>query len=240
MNLLLWCLLPCRPRSPSYYTLHFNGDAARLMLDAELAGVGQQARQKAPQPAAASNTLQQVEQDGWRSHPFPASKSSNSSGTSGSNGDGSASEGGQQQPKRVLIGHSMGGAAAAEGVISNPKGVAALVLVAPAVVALWLGPPDEAAGDAVATGGQRGSRKLPSHLPACLPQPPCFLGAPDWGCFAKPALVATPHVRCAACLACRIAHFMCRPGGCGGACVSRRPSWGPAAPRILGISRLCP
>ena len=75
-------------------------------------------------------------------------------------------EGEQQQPKRVLIGHSMGGAAAAEGVISNPEGVAALVLVAPAVVALWLGPPEEAAGDAVATGALTSSSAC-SCLAAC-------------------------------------------------------------------------
>jgi pimeloyl-ACP methyl ester carboxylesterase len=52
----------------------------------------------------------------------------------------------------VLIGHSMGGAAAAEGVIHSPDGVDALVLVAPAIVALWLGPPEQAAGDPVAAG----------------------------------------------------------------------------------------
>ena len=147
-----YCGALCRPRSPSYYSLHFNGDAARLILDAELAGA-QQAQQQAPQPAGvASPDAQQQGQQGWRSHPLPSSSSSSSIGSSRSNGDGLALEGEQQQPKRVLIGHSMGGAAAAEGVISNPEGVAALVLVAPAVMALWLGPPEEAAGDAVATG----------------------------------------------------------------------------------------
>jgi pimeloyl-ACP methyl ester carboxylesterase len=46
----------------------------------------------------------------------------------------------------------MGGAAAAESLIAAPQGVAALVLVAPAIVALWLGPPEESAGDPIARG----------------------------------------------------------------------------------------
>jgi pimeloyl-ACP methyl ester carboxylesterase len=54
--------------------------------------------------------------------------------------------------KRVLIGHSMGGAAVAEAVIQQPDGVDALVLVAPAIVALWTGIPAAARGDTIATG----------------------------------------------------------------------------------------
>ena len=46
----------------------------------------------------------------------------------------------------------MGGAAVAEGVIGRPEGVAGLVLVAPAIVALWASQPAEARGDAVTTG----------------------------------------------------------------------------------------
>lgn len=42
-----------------------------------------------------------------------------------------------KKKKRVIMGHSMGAAAAAEGVIANPEGVSALILVAPAIVAFW-------------------------------------------------------------------------------------------------------
>jgi len=43
----------------------------------------------------------------------------------------------KKKKKRVIIGHSMGAAAAAEGVIAHPEGVSALILVAPAIVAFW-------------------------------------------------------------------------------------------------------
>jgi len=46
----------------------------------------------------------------------------------------------------------MGGAAAAEAVIQNPENIAALVLVAPAIVAWWMGIPDAAKSDYVTAG----------------------------------------------------------------------------------------
>ena len=60
----------------------------------------------------------------------------------------------RKKVKRVVIGHSMGAAAAAEGVIRHPQDVSGLVLVAPAIVALWTGvpPPTAAKGDLVARG----------------------------------------------------------------------------------------
>jgi pimeloyl-ACP methyl ester carboxylesterase len=62
-----------------------------------------------------------------------------------------AAPAGAPAPARVLVGHSMGGAAAAEALIRRPGGYDALVLVAPAIVASWTSPPARAAGDAVAT-----------------------------------------------------------------------------------------
>lgn len=155
-----------RPRSPSYYTLHFNGDTALSILDAELsaaqqaAAVSHSAASTTSSSPAAALPPQQKEQ--LRSHPVQKSASAGSVDSTGSaddcTGDSFAAGGPSPAapsaawPKRVLIGHSMGGAAAAEGVISCSEGVDALVLVAPAIVAFWLGPPEEAAGDPMATG----------------------------------------------------------------------------------------
>ena len=156
---------PCRPRSPAYYTLHFNGDAARSILDAELAA--QQAQQGAVSSSwlagsrASGGAAQQAQQaqQALRSYPIPATTSSSSldsldGGEAASDGPAAAQQVQQaQQARRILIGHSMGAAATAEELISNPEGVEAVVLVAPAIVALWFGPPPQPSGDAVGTGG---------------------------------------------------------------------------------------
>lgn len=90
-----------RPRTDRPYTLHFNGAAARAILE-----------------------LQGKELDSQGLH----------------------------KKKKVLIGHSMGGAAAAEGAIQDPESVSALVLVAPAIVALWMGIRSKAKGNPIAQG----------------------------------------------------------------------------------------
>ena len=185
----------CRPRSRRSYSLHFNGEAARSIMDAELAPLPQQQQQQQGEKA-----------ESWRSHPIPTSDSCSSLGSGG---------GGQQQQqqavkpgrrRRVLVGHSMGGAAAAEGVISQPEGVAALVLVAPAIVALWGGPPEGAKGDPVALGAclclccvSRGRvpwRALQQKLPEAhcsvsftdVPSPP-----PSFRCFTCRHPPCHPH-----------------------------------------------
>jgi pimeloyl-ACP methyl ester carboxylesterase len=144
---------PCRPRSPCYYTLHFNGEAALAILGAELAAA------QAPAPAPPT-PLPRVA--ALRSHPLPGGDASEDDCDAGEGaaagcqpaaaGAADAAPGRTVKRKRILIGHSMGGAAAAEAVIAAPESVAALVLVAPAVVALWLGPPQEAAADPFASG----------------------------------------------------------------------------------------
>lgn len=93
--------LSMRPSNNKYYTLVFNGSAAKTILE------------------------EHVEFGG--------------------------SEGKTSKKKMVIIGHSMGAAAAAEGIIADPTGVTAVVLVAPAIVALWPAPPMQAAEDPVAT-----------------------------------------------------------------------------------------
>lgn len=219
-----------RPRGRQYYTLHFSGDAARAIMDAEVAGTlgrRQQLQQQLRQEEGDQGGL------GLKSYPLPTPAASRSS----SWGDLAAAEEGTQQaqqqaeaqqaqqeeaqqaqqaqgkqaqqaqqqhpledsaledsgeeaaapaePKRILIGHSMGGAAVAEGVISNPQGVAAIVLVAPAVVALWMGPPEEAAGDPVATGlavveELVAAGDLPGEVPR-QPSSPQFMSRSDSG-----------------------------------------------------------
>lgn len=148
----------CRPRSPKFYTLHFNGDAARAIIDAELSGqLAQQEKreewrkQQQQQWDKAGDEAPQQSLGQWRSHPLgpgPLSRSSSAASLADA-GDEPA----QAQPQRICIGHSMGGAAAAEAVIANPEGFSALVLVAPAIVALWMGPPEGSGGDSVAAGG---------------------------------------------------------------------------------------
>lgn len=158
---------PCRPRSPAYYTLHFNGDVARSILDAELAA--QQAQQGGVSSSwlagsrASGSAVQQAQQaqQALRSYPIPATTSSSSldsldGGEAASDGPAAAQQ--EQQARRILIGHSMGAAATAEELISNPEGVEAVVLVAPAIVALWFGPPPQPSGNAVGTGGLGGRR----------------------------------------------------------------------------------
>lgn len=120
----------CRPYASRYYTLDFNGEVAREVMDAELARLHpqqpQQAHQDQEQSAAAAEEAGPASSD-------PADRAS-------------------AQPRRILCGHSMGAAAVVEEVIRRPEGVAALVLVAPAVVALWPGPPAGASEDLVTEG----------------------------------------------------------------------------------------
>ncbi|KAL4422443.1 hypothetical protein ABPG75_008640 [Micractinium tetrahymenae] len=159
-----------RPRSPKYYTLHFNGDAARAIMVAELSGQlaqhDKRSEWRQQQQQQWGEKQQQWGEKGgggasqaglgeWRSHPLGSGGLSRGS-SAASLADWADEEAQRaqraQQPRRICIGHSMGGAAAAEGVIANPEGVAALVLVAPAIVALWMGPPEEAADDRVTSG----------------------------------------------------------------------------------------
>lgn len=124
----------CRPSASRYYTLEFNGEVAREVMDAELARLHPQQPQQAQQeePAAAAK-------------PSPAA--AEAAAPAGPDADRASA-----QPRRILCGHSMGAAAVVEGVIRRPEGIAALILVAPAVVALWPGPPAGAAADPMTEG----------------------------------------------------------------------------------------
>ena len=178
--------LSTRPRGSEFYTMSFNGQAARAVMDAELAK-RQRGPQLQPQATGASGDLTC---GGAPEPPGPAASIGSTCGSGGVGGAGgeqgsSRSPGAQRQQeareeeteelgsrqgvKRVLVGHSMGGAAVAEGVIASPEGIVGLVLVAPAIVALWAGPPPEAKGDAVATGAGGGVTRAALHC--CSP---CF------------------------------------------------------------------
>ncbi len=178
-------------------------------MDAELAA---QQAQQAQQGGVSSSWLagirggaggggqqaQQAQQE-LRSYAIPSASSSSSleslDDEPAADGPAAAQQAQQaQQARRVLVGHSMGAAATAEGLISNPEGVEAVVLVAPAIVALWFGPPEEASGDAMATGGLwfcTGMILVPLELCFVLGvrlwlPPGCILAPSMYGCVCAP------------------------------------------------------
>lgn len=104
-----------RPSWPNAYSLVFNGSAATRIIDTELYKI-------------INNTAHKEEKTNGDENAGLASMSSHSLSCH----------------KKVLIGHSMGGASAAEGVIHHPEDISALVLVAPAIVAFWTGISEEA------------------------------------------------------------------------------------------------
>ncbi len=112
-----------RPSWAKAYSLGFNGTAASHILDAELDKI---MNKSAIGTATANNNN---EENTSADTTAPSSLPSSHSLT---------------RLKKVLIGHSMGGASAAEGVIRNPEDISALVLVAPAIVAFWTGVPEAA------------------------------------------------------------------------------------------------
>lgn len=81
----------CRPPTVPSYTLQFNGNLGRQVMDAELAAHGQ---------LAVENTIQREDS---------------------AHMDGHAPKSPAKEPRRVLIGHSLGAACAAAEVIENPK-----------------------------------------------------------------------------------------------------------------------
>jgi pimeloyl-ACP methyl ester carboxylesterase len=113
-----------RPSWGRAYSLAFNGSAASRILDAELNKVIHITWEKTEEELTKLKTSDNNNGNGAAAHLASLSRSS--------------------FPKKVLIGHSMGGASAAEGVIRNPEDIAALVLVAPAIVAFWTGVPEAA------------------------------------------------------------------------------------------------
>ncbi|KAG2429307.1 hypothetical protein HXX76_011075 [Chlamydomonas incerta] len=94
-----------RPTDMSSYFLTFNGRLGRLVLDYELQQLGLLLQPQ--QPAAAATAAATAEQAAERERPI----------------------------KRILIGHSLGGACAALEAVTDPAGLAGLVLVAPAIFA---------------------------------------------------------------------------------------------------------
>lgn len=100
---------------PSAYSLAFNGSAASRIIDTELSKI-------------INNTNITQEEE----------KTDTKDGGENS-GVAPISSHSLLSHKKVLIGHSMGGASAAEGVIRHPEDISALVLVAPAIVAFWTG-----------------------------------------------------------------------------------------------------
>lgn len=74
--------------------------------------------------------------------------------------------------KRVLIGHSMGACAVAEAVIRHPDAIDAVVLVAPAVVAFWVGSSD-AAKDAKSASEPIGKEYYSSFVPCSVHEDSC-------------------------------------------------------------------
>lgn len=101
-----------RLESLQYYTLQYNGEVAKAVID--------HARMEQDAPIETASTATPMT--------------------------------GNQQSKHWLVGHSMGAAAAAEAVIRHPNSIAGVVLVAPAIVALWTDIPKFAKGDVIATG----------------------------------------------------------------------------------------
>ncbi|KAG2437581.1 hypothetical protein HYH02_011221 [Chlamydomonas schloesseri] len=100
-----------RPTDMSSYFLTFNGRLGRLVLDYEL----QQLGLLQPAPASAPTVTATAAEGG---------------------GEGTTAASGRQGPiKRILIGHSLGGACAALEAVTDPEGIAGVVLVAPAIFA---------------------------------------------------------------------------------------------------------
>lgn len=122
--------LTSRPTDLSGYFLAFNGRLGRLILDYELAACGLLA-------AAA------LEREGRESFPHaelheaPGGGAAEAAAAAGAAaGAAGAAGAAASAPKRVLMGHSLGSACAALEAINNPEGVAALVLVSPAILAM--------------------------------------------------------------------------------------------------------
>ncbi|KAL4531393.1 hypothetical protein Ndes2526B_g04483 [Nannochloris sp. 'desiccata'] len=143
-----------RPSWPGAYSLAFNGRAAARILDTELNNIINNTNTTHEEEETENNydgdtsgvLLLSPKSSRLASHPLSSLK-------------------------KVLIGHSMGGASAAEGAIRHPEEISALILVAPAIVAFWTGVPEAAKQEgAVATGVALaeelvGAEDLPGEIP---------------------------------------------------------------------------
>ena len=123
-----------RPAHRHPYSLAFNGSAALTILDEELHN--------------SSNNMN--EDNSSRSTTFSTPETNTDDEVN--NKDQKMAFSSVKTTRKILVGHSMGGAAAAEAIIRSSKGISGLILVAPAVVAMWNAVPDGARSDAVATG----------------------------------------------------------------------------------------
>ncbi|KAK9785507.1 hypothetical protein WJX73_002687 [Symbiochloris irregularis] len=129
-----------RLKDPSSYTLGFNGRVGRVLMDAELA------EESIIPPfnveaAAQAPTLES-------SLMFPARQMSVDMEVDLSEARAAAAESNAaaHPVRRILMGHSMGAVSAVAEAIKRPEGLAALVLVSPALVALPMEPEAEAPG----------------------------------------------------------------------------------------------
>ncbi|KXZ46407.1 hypothetical protein GPECTOR_44g81 [Gonium pectorale] len=136
-----------RPSEMSSYFLTFNGRLGRLVLDYELqqlgllaggdgGGGGGRAPAGSAVAAAATAAAEPQRATGGDSVQSSIAAPSAGGGAMAQSVKAGAEAGARPPIKRILLGHSLGGACAALEAVTGPEGLAGLVLVAPAVFAL--------------------------------------------------------------------------------------------------------
>ncbi|KAG2492621.1 hypothetical protein HYH03_009037 [Edaphochlamys debaryana] len=121
-----------RPPDMSAYYLTYNGRLGRLVMDAELRAMGLEgaggagSAEAGPGAPSLSGTARTPKTGS------PREQQAGSAADPGAAVPGGSASGGL---RRILIGHSLGGACAALEAVTHPEGLAALVLVAPAIFA---------------------------------------------------------------------------------------------------------
>mmetsp|Transcript_4384 Transcript_4384/g.12656 ORF Transcript_4384/g.12656 Transcript_4384/m.12656 type:complete len:464 (+) Transcript_4384:335-1726(+) len=135
-----------RPKKDSFFSLDFNGKLGRAILESQLQEEASIPTSPDATSADSSGKNGHSSSDGGSGNSYSSSTASHNGVSGPQNGKrdadsvGKGSRGGNgMSGGRILIGHSLGAACAAAEAIARPEGIAALVLVAPAIVALRLG-----------------------------------------------------------------------------------------------------